>query len=207
MVEEFSAEREARTVASRYSIYRVFVRWERITWQNIFSFSCFVYNNNRTKGCLGLFTRDVGSIYKNMSQRLKMEQDVQEKERMMIGLTGVLDKDILKRFVRQRFIRKLIANNSSSTIRGFSVILSRVAVQFVEAASDLSALLEYKFIVECANTDGVEEVLRNLWIVNRFCDSWFSLFLFKIFKSIDFRINIFLNFKRNDKFFDFSLRF
>lgn len=100
-----------------------------------------------------------------------MEQDVQEKERMMIGLTGVLDKDILKRFVRQRFIRKLIANNSSSTIRDFSVILSRVAVQFVEAASDLSAFLEYKFIVECANTDGVEEMLRNLWIVNRFCDS------------------------------------
>lgn len=35
----------------------------------------------------------------------------------------------------------------------------------------------------------------------------FPFFLFKIFKSIDFRINIFLSFKRNDKFFDFSLRF
>lgn len=65
-----------------------------------------------------------------------MEQDVQEKERMMIGLTGVLDKDILKRFVR-RLIHELISNNSSSTIEGLSVILSRVVVQFVEAASDL----------------------------------------------------------------------
>lgn len=71
-----------------------------------------------------------------MSQRLKMEQDVQEKERMMIGLTGVLDKDILKRFVR-RLIHELISNNSPSTIEGLSVILSRVVVQFVEAASDL----------------------------------------------------------------------
>lgn len=45
MVEEFSAEREARTIASRYSIYRVFVRWDLvITWQNIFSFCRFVYN-------------------------------------------------------------------------------------------------------------------------------------------------------------------
>lgn len=71
-----------------------------------------------------------------MSQRLKMEQDVQEKERMMIGLTGVLDKDILKRFVR-RLIHELISNNFPSTIEGLSVILSRVVVQFVEAASDL----------------------------------------------------------------------
>lgn len=65
-----------------------------------------------------------------------MEQDVQEKERMMIGLTGVLDKDILKRFVR-RLIHELISNNSPLTIEGLSVILSRVVVQFVEAASDL----------------------------------------------------------------------
>ena len=71
-----------------------------------------------------------------MSQRLKMEQDVQEKERMMIGLTGVLDKDILKRFVR-RLIHELISNNFPSTIEGLSVILSRIVVQFVEAASDL----------------------------------------------------------------------
>lgn len=71
-----------------------------------------------------------------MSQRLKMEQDVQEKERMMIGLTGVLDKDILKRLVR-RLIHELISNNFPSTIEGLSVILSRVVVQFVEAASDL----------------------------------------------------------------------
>lgn len=56
-----------------------------------------------------------------------MEQDVQEKERMMIGLTGVLDKDILKRFVR-RLIHELISNNSPSTIEGLSVILSRVVV-------------------------------------------------------------------------------
>lgn len=65
-----------------------------------------------------------------------MEQDVQEKERMMIGLTGVLDKDILKRFVR-RLIHELISNNFPSTIEGLSVILSRVVVQFVEVASDL----------------------------------------------------------------------
>ncbi|XP_016915887.1 glutamyl aminopeptidase-like [Apis cerana] len=64
----------------------------------------------------GLFTRDVASIYKNMSQRLKMEQDVQEKERMMIGLTGVLDKDILKRYLTQALDEKFIRKQDFATL-------------------------------------------------------------------------------------------
>ncbi|PBC33096.1 Endoplasmic reticulum aminopeptidase [Apis cerana cerana] len=51
-----------------------------------------------------------------MSQRLKMEQDVQEKERMMIGLTGVLDKDILKRYLTQALDEKFIRKQDFATL-------------------------------------------------------------------------------------------
>lgn len=191
MVEEFSAEREARTIASRYSIYRVFVRWDLvITWQNIFSFCRFLYNN--VERYIGLFTRDVGSIYTNMSQLLKMEQDVQEKERMMIGLTGVLDKDILKRFVRQRFIRKLISKRFSFDYwRPFCYFVAcrcpicRIRVRFM-------APLECKFIGECVSRRSVFEIfgLSIAFVIFPF------LFLFEIFKSIHFQINIFPSFKK-----------
>lgn len=202
MVEEFSAEREARTIASRYSIYRVFVRWDLvITWQNIFSFCRFLYNN--VERYIGLFTRDVGSIYTNMSQLLKMEQDVQEKERMMIGLTGVLDKDILKRFVKQRFIRKLISKRFSFDYwRPFCYFVAcrcpicRIRVRFM-------APLECKFIGEYVSRRSVTKSLD--------CQSllWFSLFFFylKFSNRLISKLIFFLVSKETIKFFDFSLRF
>lgn len=178
MVEEFPAERQARTGASRYSVYRLFVRWEwRITWQNIF-FLSFVYSNVER---IGLFTRDVGSIYKNMSQRLKMEQDVQEKERMMIGLTGCLDKDILKRFVRQRFI--LIANRQQLSFDDWRPLCYFVACRCPICRSRVGfmAFLERKFIDICE-------------IRNKESYEIFGFYLlFKIFESsLNFQINIFL---------------
>lgn len=81
---------------------------------------------------------DVGSIFEKMSRLLETENDAQERERLMIGMTGVADKDILNRFVRPRFIPELIANKRApSTLSQLSVIFSRVAVQFVEVTSDL----------------------------------------------------------------------
>lgn len=192
MVEEFPAERQARTGAGRYSVYRLFVRWEwRITWQNIF-FLSFVYSNVER---IGLFTRDVGSIYKNMSQRLKMEQDVQEKERMMIGLTGCLDKDILKRFVRQRFI--LIANRQQLSFDDWRPLCYFVACRCPICRNRVGfmAFLERKFIDICEIQKGK---LRNLWILH---------FIQNFRIVVEFPNQYFSSFKRDDKSFDFSLWF
>ncbi|XP_043581550.1 glutamyl aminopeptidase-like [Bombus pyrosoma] len=53
---------------------------------------------------------DVGSIFEKMSRLLETENDAQERERLMIGMTGVADKDILNRYLEratdETFIRK-----------------------------------------------------------------------------------------------------
>lgn len=111
-----------------------------------------IHNNGVTTGLVKM-SDDVGSMFEKMSRLLETVNDAQEKERLMIGMTGVPDKDILNRFVRTRFIPRANCQQTrapSTRSRQLSVIFSRVAVQFVEVASDLwrSTKREYKFTGE-----------------------------------------------------------
>ncbi|CAK9820849.1 Glutamyl aminopeptidase [Anthophora plagiata] len=60
----------------------------------------------------GLVTvsNDAGSIFEDVSRLMVKQNDAQERERLMIGLTGIQDKDTLNRFVSkatdETFIRK-----------------------------------------------------------------------------------------------------
>ncbi|XP_076239351.1 glutamyl aminopeptidase [Calliopsis andreniformis] len=60
----------------------------------------------------GLVTQldDVGSIFENMSRLLARESDAQERERLIIGLTSIQDKDTLNRYLEratnENFVRK-----------------------------------------------------------------------------------------------------
>ncbi|OAD61534.1 Glutamyl aminopeptidase [Eufriesea mexicana] len=53
---------------------------------------------------------DVGSMFEKMSRLLEMQDDAEERERLMLGMTGVPDKDILNRYLEratdETFIRK-----------------------------------------------------------------------------------------------------
>lgn len=73
---------------------------------------------------------DVGSMFEKMSRLLETVNDAQEKERLMIGMTGVPNKDILNRFVRTRFIPKLIASERALLRRALasSLLSSRVSL-------------------------------------------------------------------------------
>lgn len=122
-----------------------------------------------------------------------MEQDVQEKERMMIGLTGCLDKDILKRFVRQRFI--LIANRQQLSFDDWRPLCYFVACRCPICRNRVGfmAFLERKFIDICEIQKGK---LRNLWILP---------FIQNFRIVVEFPNQYFSSFKRDDKSFDFSL--
>ena len=74
---------------------------------------------------------DVGSMFEKMSRLIETVNDAQEKERLMIGMTGVPDRDILHRFVRTRFIPlKLIASKRALLRRALasSLLSSRVSL-------------------------------------------------------------------------------
>lgn len=70
-------------------------------------------------------------MFEKMSRRLEMQDDAEERERLMVGMTGVPDKDILNRFVSQRFIRQLIASNARSFATRSSLLSSRVSLSYL----------------------------------------------------------------------------
>ncbi|KAF3424357.1 hypothetical protein E2986_07861 [Frieseomelitta varia] len=82
---------------------------------------------------------DVGSMFEKMSRLLETVNDAQEKERLMIGMTGVPDKDILHRmiyvflsgFFRRSFDFRYLERATDETfIRGqdFATLLIKIAM-------------------------------------------------------------------------------
>ncbi|XP_053979682.1 glutamyl aminopeptidase-like [Hylaeus volcanicus] len=72
----------------------------------------------------GLVTQsdDVGSIFENMSRLLAMENDAQERERLIIGLTAIRDKDTLNRYLERATDGNLVRKQD------FTDVLIKVAM-------------------------------------------------------------------------------
>ncbi|KZC03967.1 Glutamyl aminopeptidase [Dufourea novaeangliae] len=92
-------------------------------------------------------TSDVGSIFESMSRLLARETNVQERDRLMIGLAGVQDKGILNRYLRQAtnetFIRKQdfaqLLIKMASTPVGLDVVWNFVRSQWDSLAKMYTA--------------------------------------------------------------------
>ncbi|XP_043517874.1 glutamyl aminopeptidase-like [Frieseomelitta varia] len=59
---------------------------------------------------------DVGSMFEKMSRLLETVNDAQEKERLMIGMTGVPDKDILHRYLERATDETFIRGQDFATL-------------------------------------------------------------------------------------------
>ncbi|KAK1126499.1 hypothetical protein K0M31_005134 [Melipona bicolor] len=59
---------------------------------------------------------DVGSMFERMSRLLETVNDAQEKERLMIGMTGVPDKDILNRYLERATNETFIRGQDFATL-------------------------------------------------------------------------------------------
>lgn len=61
----------------------------------------FIIHDNAPPIGLATLPNDTRDVFERITKMLKEQRDAEEKERLMIGLAGVQDKDILHRFVSE----------------------------------------------------------------------------------------------------------